>query len=242
VNIVKNTAVALLLAFSTNIFAQEDAEIPAESDQPAAPAEQPKNEKKSPIAVGAQEERPLGVRAGIHISTVGSYGGGTFSWQLGALYDVMRILDVDFGDAFQLRMLFEPGAFITPRNSAIDGKSQYWIEVPVTAAFTLSVFGSMRVKYALGPYVAFGTIGKFSDKIETVIPFLGTYTTEWTQSRFDVGHWHTFGFEQDHFKNWWFDITFAFGLMDAVEIKTGGTKTTPESAPFDMKFTIGYNF
>jgi hypothetical protein len=229
-------------------FAQDESEAAIATDtqvatEPAKPEEPAKEGKKAPVAVGSKEERPIGIRAGFHISSVAGNpvivsNAATVSWQLGVLYDVMRIFEVDLGEAFLFRILLEPGVFITPKNSAIDGDSQYWLEMPITAAFTLSMFGGMRVKYALGPYVALGTIGSFSEKADA----LGI-KYETTQSRLDIGQWHTFGFEQNNFKNWWFDATFAFGFMESVTVKVDEKKTkVKDSVPFDMKFTLGYNF
>ena len=245
----KTIALFATLTLATTIFAQEgdgmeSEETPAVVEETSTVAEEPpvveepkKEEKKSPVAVGSKEERPLGIRAGFHFAGV-SYYGSTLSWHLGALYDVMRIFEMELGkDAFQFRMLLEPGAFVTSRKSAVNGGTQIWLEVPVTAAFTISLFGGMRIKYALGPYVAVGTIGTFSksgDLGNALIPI--PYKIE--QSRLDVGQWHTFGFEQDNFKNWWVDFTFASGFMDAVSINDKDVSSTP----WAMKFSFGYNF
>jgi len=257
-NIVKKTAIALSLAFAASVFAQEDttetteqtAAVEETPTEPSPAAEQPKkDEKKAPVAVGSKEERPLGIRAGFHWAGV---NGGTYTYKIGALtqdvdvqgatgigfhlgasYDLMRIFEIELGgDAFQFRMLLEPGAFITSRPSYIKG-TQYWLEVPITGAFTLSLFGGMRVKYAVGPYLAVGTIGEFSNEVT-----VAGVTTKTEQSRFDFGQWHTFGFEQNHFPNWWFDVTIAGGLMDAVKVndnKVNGSNI------WAFKLAIGYN-
>jgi len=244
----KTIALFATITFATAVFAQEDdgtesaqetavvEETPAVAEEPPV-VEEPKKEKKSPIAVGSKEERPLGIRAGFNFSGV-SYYGSTLGWHLGALYDVMRIFSMELGgDAFQFRMLLEPGAFVTSRKSAVDGGTQIWLEVPATAAFTLSLFGGMRIKYALGPYIAFGTIGTFSKNEDLGAPFF-SIPFKREQSRLDFGQWHTFGFEQDNFKNWWVDFTFASGFIDAVSINGHGVS----SPPWAMKFSFGYNF
>jgi hypothetical protein len=231
-----------VLAFTTATFAQDEGENEAENETAATvatesvaeevkPEEPAKKEKKAPIAVGSKEERPIGIRAGFQLSSVSGYiDAASWSWNLGVLYDVMRIFDIELGgDAFQFRALLEPGVFVAPRKS-IFGDSQYWVEAPVTVAFTLSLFGSMRIKYALGPYVAFGTIGTFSKDIAGI---------ELKQSRLDVGQWHTIGFEQNNFKNWWVDVNLIGGLMNTVKV---ADESVSGSTPFALRFSIGYNF
>jgi len=249
--------IAMFLAvFATNVFAQEDVateetaaveETAAPPPQMAVAAETPK--KEAPIAIGAKEERPLGIRAGFHLSGISApkwkFGsadnypaalgsGSDIGWDLGAWYDLMRIFEIEIGgDAFQFRILLEPGAFITTRGSVFGG-DQYWLEVPVTAAFTLSLFGGMRVKYAPGVYVALGTLGTFSDEIDGV---------KYKQSRIDVGQWHTLGFEQNNFKNWWLDIIFSSGFMSTVSREIDGkSKNYENTTPWALKFVFGYNF
>jgi len=252
----KNTLklIAMFLAvFATSIFAQED----TDTDQTAAVEEtaapEPKKEeakREAPIAVGAKEDRPLGIRAGFHISAITTpkqsssnpennypsvLGNGSYvGWDLGVLYDLMRIVDLELGgDAFQFRMLLEPGAFITSKGSVLSG-TQYWLEVPVTAAFTLSLFGGLRVKYGLGPYVALGTLGTFSEEIGGV---------KYKQSRLDIGQWHTIGFEQRNFKNWWVDVYLTRGFMNAVSREVDGkSKNYEDNKPWAIKFVFGYNF
>jgi len=260
------TPLFVALTFATSVFAQEDTDTGATDQtatvkettaEPQAAAEKPnKEEKKAPIAVGSKEERPLGIRVGFHFSGINTpkrsnLNSGTYTpnknsypyflgdaskigWDVGVLYDLMKIFELEIGgDAFQFRMLLEPGAFVTSRASVFEG-SQYWLEVPITAAFTLSLFGGMRIKYALGPYVALGTIGTFS-KDESGVTY--------SQSRLDIGQWHTLGFEQNNFKNWWLDVTFSGGLMNTVSYKQNGKKEDFESTtPWGLKFAFGYNF
>ncbi|MCL1967563.1 MAG: hypothetical protein FWF67_06740 [Fibromonadales bacterium] len=237
------------LAYVTSAFAQEDATEATEgaaTEQPQAAEEPKKEDKKAPVAIGAKEERPIGIRVGFHYTGVAAsslYSVATVGWHLGALYDLMRIVDVDLGDgAFQLRILLEPGAFVASRKSMIDAGTQVWLEVPITAAFTLSLFNSMRVKYALGPYIAIGTLGTFSETIPTGYTpgnIFGLPTEwKWSQSRLDIGQWHSFGFEQRNFKNWWVDVTYSAGFVDALEIN----KTSYSSIPWAVKFSVGYNF
>jgi len=234
------------LTYVTSAFAQGDATEATEgtvTEQPQAAEEPKKEDKKAPVAIGAKEERPIGIRVGFHASGVtgswlsySSYGSyyGSSGWGFhgGVLYDLMRFVDVDLGDgAFQLRILLEPGAFVATRKSVINGGKQLWLEVPVTAAFTLSLFNSMRVKYALGPYIALGTIGTFSQDYGPV---------KHNQSRIDIGQWHTFGFEQNNFKNWWVDVTYSAGFVDVEEWEPETYKY--DNIPWAVKFSIGYNF
>jgi len=250
----KTIALFATLTFATAVFAQEGdgtesaqeetaavvEETAYEPPQEEAKAEEPKKEeKKAPVAVGSKEDRPIGVRAGLNINGVGGGLSSAFGFTLGSYYDIMRIFEMElFGDGFQFRLLLEPGAFVSSR-AGILGSTQYWLEVPVTIAATVSIFGGLRVKLAAGPYVGFG-VGSFSKKYNEGQP--GEY--ELSQSHFDVGQWYTIGFEQQGFKDWWFDITMAgFGFIDAVSKYPDGNKSKYSGyTPYAFKFILGYNF
>jgi hypothetical protein len=239
----KKAALSLfaILALTTAAFAQDESESEgqeavtpeavAEQEAPVAePAPEPaKEEKKKAVSVGTKEDRPLGIRAGVGYSGIASgYGSFNVGWHLGVWYDVIRIVDVQLGgDAFHLKMLFEPGLFATTRKSAIEG-TQFWFELPITAAFSLSLLNDFRVKYAIGPYIGVGVTGEYSTEI---------YGVELSQSRFDIGHWHTIGIGYGKFA--WLDFSVAAGFMDIVEV---ADKKVSGATPWSMKISGGWNF
>lgn len=178
------------------------------------------------LAVGAfaqepektKEDKPndgiaVGIRGGVHVMTMGTFD-LSVGWHVGAVRDVLKLADLEmFGSIY-----LQPGVLFFTKTSWFDTQT-YWLEVPVLASWKHG-----RYRFNVGPYVNFGLLGDFEDKVATAL------SGEYEMNRFDLGISIGTGVELWKF---WLGASYNYGFVSVSDYHDYG------SASF--RLTLGFN-
>jgi len=171
-----------------------------------------------------KEEKPndgteIGIRGGVHLMTMGTFD-LSVGWHVGAVRDVMKLADLETLGSIYL----QPGVLFFTKTSWFDTKT-YWLEVPVLASWKINNY-----RFYIGPYVNFGLLGDFEDKVETAVNQVFGQQEPAKMNRFDAGI--SFGTGVELWK-FWLGVSYNRGFIAISDYYDDGSAA--------IKITLGFN-
>jgi len=155
----------------------------------------------------------LGIRGGVHIMSMGTFD-LSVGWHFGAVRDVMKLADLEmFGSIY-----LQPGALFFTKNSWFNTQT-YWLEFPVLASWKYE-----RHRVNIGPYVNFGLLGDFEDKVASAL------SGEYEMNRFDLGLSLGTSYEIWRF---WLGVSYNYGFIKVSDYHDYGSAS--------YRLTLGFN-
>lgn len=180
------------------------------------------------LAAGAFAQEPekkeedngiaVGIRGGVHLMTMGTFD-LSVGWHVGAVRDVLKLADLEmFGSIY-----LQPGVLFFTKTSWFDTQT-YWLEVPVVASWKIKNY-----RFHIGPYVNFGLLGDFEDKVATALDAVYQTKSE-NMNRFDLGISFGTGVE---FWKFWLGASYNYGFIAVSDYHDSGSASA--------RLTLGFN-
>ncbi len=186
----------------------------------------------------AQSEIKFGARAGLNFATLGGDNTDGIDSRVG--FHIGGVADIPFtmfasGDVMQYLYL-QPGLLISTKgykygegDHAIKARPTY-LEIPIMLSGAFPINDDIRVRANVGPYLAFGLLGKIKDDNNDAMDYFG----DEGMKRFDFGLGFGAGVE---WKQYYVGINYDLGLINTSN-HTDDSKITNRA----FMISLGYNF